>query len=143
MQVQVNSNHIEGSARLQDWVSSAVTGELDRFEDFLTRLEIHVSDENGAKAGANDKRCQIEARPKGHQSLSVTHKADSLELAVEGAAEKMRHALEHLIGKLDAKVLSTGHLGAATGRHSEGDALLEEEFLAKQDELDNDTTPTS
>ncbi|WP_437884151.1 HPF/RaiA family ribosome-associated protein [Pseudomonas sp. LRF_L74] len=136
MQLQVNSNHIEGSARLQEWISATVSAELDRFDDFLTRVEIHVSDENGPKAGADDKRCQIEARPKGHQALSVSHKADSLNLAVEGAAEKMRHALEHLVGKLDVKATSTGRQASPVGRRAEADALLEEEFLDKQDELD-------
>ncbi|HBX57871.1 MAG TPA: ribosomal subunit interface protein, partial [Pseudomonas sp.] len=28
MQVHVNSNHIEGSARLQEWVAAAVAGRL-------------------------------------------------------------------------------------------------------------------
>ena len=139
MQVQVNSNHIEGSARLQEWVGSAVSDRLERFEDFLTRLEIHLSDENGAKAGAEDKRCQIEARPKGHQPLSVTHKAESIDLAVEGAAEKMRHALEHLLGRLDAKIVSTGHMPTEFDEEVEGaDALLQEDFLAKQEALGKD-----
>ncbi|SRR3989344_4950870 len=140
MQVQVNSNHIEGSARLQEWVGSAVSDRLERFDDFLTRIEIHLSDENGAKAGAEDKRCQIEARPKGHQPVSVTHKAESLDLAVEGAAEKMRHALEHLMGRLDAKTVSTGHMPTIEDEEpgEDTDALLQEDFLAKQEALGKD-----
>ena len=138
MQIQVNSNHIEGSARLQEWVSAAVMGRLERFEEQLTRVEIHLSDENAQKSGPDDKRCQIEARPKGHQSISVTHKAADLDLAVEGAAEKMLHALEHLMGKLDAKVVSTGRLEAELPNTEAADALLEEEFLEKQEALDKD-----
>ncbi len=106
MQVQVNSNHIPGSVELHEWVGTTVEDRLERFDDFLTRVEVHVSDENAQKAGADDKRCQIEARPKGHQAVSVTHKAESLQLAVDGAADKMQHALEHLMGKLDTRVLS-------------------------------------
>lgn len=141
MHVQVNSNHIDGSARLQEWVSATVSERLERFEEFLTRVEVHLSDENGNKAGAGDKRCQIEARPKGHQSISVSHKASSLELALDGAAEKMRHALEHLVGRLEVKPLSTGHLDDP--RLSEGpeqtiEALRQEEFLARQDALGKD-----
>ena len=79
MQIQVHSdNHIEGSARLADWVSASVASRLDRFDDELTRVVVHLNDENGDKAGAHDKRCQIEARPKGLQPISVTHKAESL-----------------------------------------------------------------
>src|SRR3990167_4653405 len=84
MQIQVHSdNHIEGSARLAEWVSESVTSKLDRFEEDLTRVIVHLSDENGIKAGSHDKRCQIEARPKGQQPISVTHKAELLEFAVE------------------------------------------------------------
>ncbi|MBA1273826.1 HPF/RaiA family ribosome-associated protein [Stutzerimonas azotifigens] len=138
MQVQVNTNHIQGSAELQEWVGAAVTERLERFDDLLTRVEIHVGDENAQKAGADDKRCQIEARPKGHQSLSVTHKAESLQLAVDGAAEKMRNALDHLVGKLDAKSVPTGHLDdplLSEDPPQVTDALLQEEFLARQEAL--------
>ena len=139
MHVQVNSHHIPGSVELHEWVGSTVEERLERFDDFLTRIEVHVSDENAQKAGADDKRCQIEARPKGHQAVSVTHKAESLQLAVEGAAEKMRHALEHLIGKLDTKVPSGGELNDPWGERQPQavkDARLEEEFLEKQEGLD-------
>src|SRR5690606_25903535 len=112
-----------------------------RFEDFLMTVEIHVGDENAQKGGAADKRCQIEARPKGHQPLSVTHKAESLQLAVDGATEKMHNALEHLMGKLDAKVVSTGHLADPLLEEEPQrvtDALLQEEFLERQEELGKD-----
>ena len=139
MFVQVNSHHIPGSVELHEWVGSTVEERLERFDNFLTRIEVHVSDENAQKAGADDKRCQIEARPKGHQAVSVTHKAESLQLAVEGAAEKMRHALDHLMGKLDNNVLSAGELNDPfldEQPQAVKDAMLEEDFLEKQDELD-------
>lgn len=141
MQIQVRSNHIEGSVELQEWVSAAVEERLGRFDDLLTRVEVHVGDENAQKAGAADKRCQIEARPKGHQPLSVTHKAESLELAVDGAAEKMNNALDHLMGKLDTKVVASGQLDDPLLDEEPQrvtDALLQEEFLAKQEELGKD-----
>lgn len=104
MQIQVHSdNHIEGSARLVDWVSASVASKLERFDDELTRIVVHLNDENGEKAGAHDKRCQIEARPKGQQPISVTHKAESLELAIDGAIDKLGNALNHHFGKLRSK----------------------------------------
>jgi ribosome-associated translation inhibitor RaiA len=138
MQVQVESNHIEGSAELQDWVGSTVVDELERYADLLTRIEIHVGDVNAQRSGPQDKRCQIEARPKGHTSISVTHEADSLDLAVAGAAKKMSHALDHLVGRLSPKVESTGHLTAPVVQEdsaAEIDAMLEDEFLSRQAEL--------
>jgi ribosomal subunit interface protein len=140
MHVQVNSQHFPGSGELHEWIGSTIEERLERFDDFLTRVEVHVSDENAQKAGADDKRCQIEARPKGHQALSVTHKAESLQLAIDGAAEKMRHALETLVGKLETKVLSGGQLNdPLLEEHPQAvkDAMLEEEFLEKQEALDN------
>lgn len=141
MQVQVNSNHIEGGVQLQEWVGSTVVEQLERFEELLTRVEIHVSDENAQKGGAQDKRCQIEFRPKGHQSMSVSHKADSLRLAVEGAATKARHALEHLTGRLDARPVTSREIDDPLGEEGppgRQDALLQEEFLAKQGEAPAD-----
>ena len=86
MQVLINSHQIEtASVSFQEWVTAAVVNELDRFDDFLTRVEVHVSDENAHKSGARDKRCQIEMRPRGHQPLSVTNHDESLELAVNVA----------------------------------------------------------
>jgi len=140
MLIQVNSNHsIEMSQGLEDRVRATLEDELERFDEYLTRLEVHLNDENGSKSGPQDKRCQIEARPKGHQAVSVTHKAESMQLAVDGAAEKMHHALEHLMGKLDSRVLSGGELNDPLRDESPQavkDAMLEEEFLEKQDELD-------
>lgn len=131
MQIQVHSdNHIEGSARLVDWVSASVASKLERFDDELTRVVVHLNDENGEKAGAHDKRCQIEARPKGLQPTSVTHKAESLELALDGAVDKLENALNHQFGKLRSKRMAAQSLagGGAAGQ----DALLEEDFLADE-----------
>jgi len=137
MQIQVNSdNHIESSIRLEEWVRTTVESTLDRYEEDLTRIEVHIRDENGDKPGPHDIRCQMEARPKGHQPISVTHKADSLDQAVEGAAVKLDHALEHLFGKLRSKRGNVTTLSSAKGADAENpDALLQEEFLEKDDAL--------
>ena len=43
MQVLINSHQIEtASVSFQEWVTAAVVNELDRFDDFLTRVEVHV-----------------------------------------------------------------------------------------------------
>jgi ribosome-associated translation inhibitor RaiA len=134
MQIQVNSdNHIESSIRLEEWVRSTVESTLEHYEEDLTRVEVHIRDENGDKPGPHDIRCQMEARPKGHQPISVTHKADALDQAVEGAAEKLSHALEHLFGKLrDKRALPTAEVDTDS---ENPDALLQEEFLEKDDAL--------
>jgi len=128
MQIQVNSdNHIQSSKRLEEWVRTTIESTLERYEEDLTRVEVHLSDENGDKPGPHDLRCQLEARPKGHQPISVTHIADSLEQAIDGAAEKLEHALEHLFGKLRGKPRA-----AIVPFSKANDALLEEEFLENE-----------
>lgn len=129
MQIQVNSdNHIQGNIRLEEWVRSTVESTLERFEEDLTRVEVHLRDENGDKPGPHDKRCQMEARPKGHQPISVSHKSASLDQAVEGAATKLEHALEHFYGKLRSKRAVTQQ----TADDAQNDGLLQEEFLENE-----------
>jgi len=138
MQIQVNSdNHIESSIRLEEWVRTTVESTLDRYEEDLTRIEVHIRDENGEKPGPHDIRCQMEARPKGHQPISVTHKADSLDLAVDGAAVKLEHALGHLFGKLRSKRGGVTPIDSARNDDDleNPDALLQEEFLEKDEAL--------
>lgn len=109
MQIQVNSdNHIESSIRLEEWVRTTIESTLERYEEDLTRVEVYLRDENGDKPGPHDLSCRLEARPKGHQPVSVCHKADTLEQAIDGAAVKLDHALEHLFGKLQGKPRAAG-----------------------------------
>ena len=75
---------------------------LFRFRDRISRLEVHLSDENGSKkVGPNGKRCMLEARAKGLQPVAVTDEAAHLDLAVAGAADNMKHALETIFGKMN------------------------------------------
>ncbi|WP_025131669.1 HPF/RaiA family ribosome-associated protein [Pseudomonas sp. PH1b] len=129
MQIQVHSdNHIQSSIRLEEWVRSTVESTLERYEEDLTRVVVHLRDENGGKSGPDDMRCQLEARPKGHQPISVTHKADTLEQAIDGATIKLESALGHMFGKLRDKRAAV----APSTDGTEADALLEEEFLENQ-----------
>lgn len=129
MQIQVFAdNRIENSSRLVEWANGAVADKLQRFDEQLTRVAVHINDENGEKAGAQDKRCQIEARPKGLQPISVTHKADSIRLAVEGALDKIHSALGSQLGKLRDK-RAAGSTGAPSAADPDRrDALMEEDY---------------
>ena len=130
MQIQVNSdNHIESSIRLEEWVRTTIESTLDRYEEDLTRVEVYLRDENGDKPGPHDLSCRLEARPKGHQPVSVLHKADTLEQAIDGAATKLDHALEHLFGKLQGKPRAAGKSQPTTKVNEDE---LEQEFLEKE-----------
>jgi len=89
MQVLVNSNHsISVTSDLEERIKATVETELERFDDHLTRVEVHLNDENSNKSGPQDKRCQMEARVKGHDPISATHRAETLDLAINGADGK-------------------------------------------------------
>jgi len=101
MQIQINSDHhITGSPELAAHVQALVRDTLERYSDRITRVEVHLNDLNGVKAGSNDKRCLMEARVGGFGPVSVNHEADNLNLAIDGAMEKLERALEHKLGKL-------------------------------------------
>lgn len=101
MQIHVNTDDsIQGRERLAQWVSTEVSGVLDRFAAQVTRVEVHLADENKGKAGERDKRCMMEARLAGQQPVAVTQQAPTLEEAVTGAAEKLERALSSTLGRL-------------------------------------------
>jgi len=101
MLVQVNtSNNTSGSAELTLRIETLLTAALDRFGERLTRVEVHLSDENGAKTRGDDKKCVLEARPASMQPMTVTHVAATFEQAVDGAAKKMERHLDDTFGRI-------------------------------------------
>jgi hypothetical protein len=102
VQIQVNSDHhITGDERMNEIVTVLVTDAVGRYADRITRVEVHLNDVNGAKRGERDKRCMMEARVGGLAPIAVTNEADSLDLAMEGAAEKLERAIERVLGRLE------------------------------------------
>ena len=102
MLIQINTDHnIPSNDALVQSVETAVRESLEYISDQITRVEVHLSDENGdQKSGTNEMRCMLEARLAGHQPVIVTHQATTLEQAIDGAAEKMRSSFESLRGRL-------------------------------------------
>ena len=101
MQIQFHTdNHVHGEASLADWAERELRDRLRRFADHLTRIEVHVSDINGARAGELDKRCKLEARLAGRPPLAVSHDAGKVADALHGAAEKLLRALDSALGKV-------------------------------------------
>jgi len=101
MQIQINSDHhITGSPELAARVQGLVRDTLDRYSDRITRVEVHLNDLNSVKSGSSDKRCLMEARIAGFGPISVNHEAESLNLAIDGAMEKLERAIEHKLGRI-------------------------------------------
>ncbi|MBX3443099.1 MAG: HPF/RaiA family ribosome-associated protein [Planctomyces sp.] len=116
MQIQVNTdNHIDGNKRLIEFVQSAVGGALDRFASQITRVEVHLNDENSSQKSAdNDHRCAIEARVAGLQPITVSHRGPSMEAALNGCTDKLVKSLDKTLGKLSNKKGRTSYGGDQT-----------------------------
>ncbi len=101
MQIQVNTdNHVTGHEAWAAAVRATVESALSRFSDQITRVEVHVSDEDGNKRGQNDKRCVMEARLQGRQPVAVTSQAATVDEAVDAAAGELTRLLEHTLGRV-------------------------------------------
>jgi len=100
MQIQFNSDSsVMGTANVAERIEAAVRDRLARFEDRLTRLEIHVRDDNARKGGADDKACTIEARPRGGRAIGVTEHAGDVDSAARKAAATLAQRLDRHFGK--------------------------------------------
>jgi ribosome-associated translation inhibitor RaiA len=101
MKIQVNTGaHIDGHDRLAAHVSETVEQALGHFRDHITRVEVHLSDENGDKSGLHDHRCMLEARLQSRQPVAVTEHAATQDQAVHGAAKKLAHLLDSTFGRV-------------------------------------------
>jgi hypothetical protein len=101
MKIQFNTDKtINGGERNQDFFTSQIAEELDRFESYITRIEVHLSDGNGKKEGRNDIQCLLEARLKGRKPIAVSNQADTVEQAVSGTIDKLKISLETILGRI-------------------------------------------
>ena len=101
MQIQINTDHnIEGHEAMSARVSGVIENALGHFSDSITRVEVHLSDENSdKKEGYDNMRCMIEARLEGLQPIAVTHQASTLDEVVDGAADKLTNLIETTLGR--------------------------------------------
>jgi len=101
MQILVNTdNHIDGGQNLSQLVEEVVEGTLGRFGERITRVEVHLTDENSReKDSNNDKRCVMEARLAGLQPIAVSDQGATLEQAIDRAADSLEKAIDRTLGR--------------------------------------------
>jgi len=101
MQIQTNTDkNIEGHDRLAAYVEDVVSNGLDRFSSRITRVEVHLSDENSDKKGGQDMRCMMEARIEGRKPAAVTHQAETMDQAIAGALNKLKSSLDSTLDRM-------------------------------------------
>lgn len=110
MQINIQTDStIANNAGLNEHVQSVLESALSRFRDNITRIEVHLSDTNGPKGGADDIRCVMEARVAGYQPIAVTEQNASVHQSVSGATDKLKRAIDSALGRLqDSKRHATG-----------------------------------
>lgn len=100
MKIQLNTDHnIQSDESLVRHTEKAVESALGRYGDRITRVEVHVRDDNAGKTGGDDKSCLIEARLEGLQPISASDQASQVAAAVTGAAKKLQRVLDTTLGK--------------------------------------------
>lgn len=111
MNIQVNTgNSVEGSEDLNNYVKSNLSDAFERYKGAITRIEVHLTDENADKKGGNDKRCLLEARIANHQPVVVSSHADTIHQAIETASTKLLRSLDTMVGKMSDRTTSAKDL---------------------------------
>lgn len=104
MHIEFNYANLPSSDALEDHAIAELRSTIGRFEDRITRVEVHISDVNGhRKSGPADKRCMLEARPNGMDPIVVESTTDEYVTAVSDAAGKLRRALTTRLEKAEAR----------------------------------------
>lgn len=101
MLIQVRTDrNVEGRDELNAKVEANIRDALDRYADRITRVQVHLGDENSnKKLSDDDKRCTIEVRLAGLDPIAVSDRAPVIEQALEGAIDKLIRAAETAIGR--------------------------------------------
>jgi ribosome-associated translation inhibitor RaiA len=97
MQIQVHTDHNIAGISPADRVRTVVESALSHIAEHVTRVEVHLSDVNSHKGDSTDKRCVMEARVAGHKPMAVSHQADNMGQAIDGAADKLRRSVEKVL----------------------------------------------
>lgn len=101
MNILINTNGFELTDPIAAHVRARVEHALSHQVDKFTRVEAHLGDNAAHKSSPADKRCMLEARPKGLDPIAVTFEHADLYSAVNGAADKLKRAVQTKFGKLD------------------------------------------
>lgn len=104
MLIQLNSNHhIKISSADAEEMEQAIRDRLGRFADWLTRVEVHLSNQDGSKSDETDARCSLEVRPEGRDPVITTADAPDQLASVNAALRSMMTVLERERGRLTSR----------------------------------------
>jgi ribosome-associated translation inhibitor RaiA len=104
MQINVNTDRTIASHQgLDEHVESVVRSSIDRFSEQITRVDVHLSNENREKGADGGNYCMMEARVSGYQPVVVHEHSAELHQSIKNAGSKLARALDSAIGRLQDK----------------------------------------
>lgn len=99
MQTQIFAQGLTLPDPLRTYIERTLATRLEHFTERLTRVEVHLKDQNSRKKNGVDKHCLIEARPRGLDPVAAEHDAAEWKDAVHEAVQKLERLLHHRIDK--------------------------------------------
>lgn len=94
MQILIHADaHIDVSEDLASRIQDRIQDRLSRFSPRIRRIDVHLSDINAVKFDVNDKECVLQIFAARLSPMTVTDRAPSSALAIEGATEKAARLL--------------------------------------------------
>jgi ribosomal subunit interface protein len=101
LQIQVHAADVSHSDAINEHIRNEVEHALKRFTEQVTRVEVHLHDDNGPKSG-KDKRCVVEVRLAGHQPMAVEGQAVDMYEAIRMTCGKLERAVQHKLERHEA-----------------------------------------
>jgi hypothetical protein len=104
MTIQINTDHnvYENESEITS-LKKLVQSSLEKYSEHITRIEIHLSDENGNKKGVKDKRCMLEARLEGRQPIAVVSYENTIVEALNDAIKKITSSLNTILEQIKSR----------------------------------------
>jgi ribosome-associated translation inhibitor RaiA len=122
MQIRVDvDDHIDGSEELMVRVEGVVEGSLDRYQEQIARIDVHLSQRTPHKHGERDMCCRMEAHSGGFNTIAVVHEALTLTEAIHAASAKLERAVHSALH--DLKVRQAGSPAQDDDAHGGTDGL--------------------
>jgi hypothetical protein len=97
--INTDKNLQENEAK-REALKMLIRQEMKPFIPHISRIEVHLTDENGAKSGFDDKRCLMEVRMLGRLPMAVTAHAETEDFAVAAALEILKELFVQSMRKL-------------------------------------------
>jgi putative sigma-54 modulation protein len=98
MNVQIHASDFTLTDGLREHIGWRVAYATNHGRDVVSRVVVHLSDLNGPRGGV-DKRCGIELRLKGAQTLVVEDVQADLYIAIDRACERIGRSLHRRLAR--------------------------------------------